>query len=136
MILIDTGPLVAAFRRSDAHHGACRGKIATMTGPVATLLPVLTEAFYMLGPGKPAADSLRAMLLGGALKVHLPDAREIERAFDLMEEYADLPMDFADASLIAAAETLGTLKIFTLDRRDFAVYRIRKGRRRMPVTVV
>lgn len=136
MILIDTGPLVAAFRRSEAHHDACRRKIVTLTGPVATLLPVLTEAFYLLGPGRSAADSLRAMLLGGALKVHLPAAREIERTFDLMEEYADLPMDFADASLIAAAETLGTLKIFTLDKRDFAVYRIRRGKRRMPVTVV
>lgn len=76
------------------------------------------------------------MMLGGALKLHLPGAEELERAFELMEDYADLPMDFADASLVAAAETLGTRKIFTLDRRDFAVYRIRKGRRRLAATIV
>ncbi len=103
---------------------------------MATILPVLTEAFYLLGPHTRASGALCSMMLGGALKLHLPGAEELERAFELMEDYADLPMDFADASLVAAAETLGTRKIFTLDRRDFAVYRIRKGRRRLAATNV
>ena len=74
----------------------------------------------MLQPSSRGAGNLRAMVRKGSLAVQLPSAEELERALDLMEEYADLPMDFADASLIAAAETLGTLKIFTLDRRDFS----------------
>ncbi len=49
-------------------------------------------------------------------------------AFELMERYADRPMDFADASLVAAAEQLRTTRIFTLDRNDFATYRARIGR--------
>ncbi len=44
-----------------------------------------------------------------------------------MEKYADLPMDFADASLVVLAEDLRTDLIFTTDHRDFEVYRI-KGR--------
>jgi predicted nucleic acid-binding protein len=46
-----------------------------------------------------------------------------------MELYADRPMDLADASLITAAESLATRKIFTIDRDDFATYRVRRGHR-------
>jgi uncharacterized protein len=53
-----------------------------------------------------------------------------------MEAYADHPMDLADASLIVAAEALGTPKVLTLDRRDFETYRIRKGHRQLPVRIV
>lgn len=56
MILIDAGPLVAAYRRSEREHAACRRKIATLTGPVVTLLPVLAKAFFILGPGTPQSD--------------------------------------------------------------------------------
>jgi hypothetical protein len=41
-----------------------------------------------------------------------------------MRKYADLPMDFADATLVRAAIREGLRKIFTLDRRDFSVYRL------------
>jgi hypothetical protein len=46
----------------------------------------------------------------------------------LMERYADLPMDFADATLVHVANREGLRDIFTLDRRDFAVYRLKGGR--------
>lgn len=49
------------------------------------------------------------------------------RAFELMEQYGDHPMDLADASLIAAAESLRTTKVFTLNRADFQRYRVRRG---------
>jgi len=53
-----------------------------------------------------------------------------------METCADHPMDLADASLIAAAESLGTKKVFTIDRRDFATYRVRLGHRHCAVEIV
>ncbi len=53
-----------------------------------------------------------------------------------MEASADHPMDLADASLVVAAETLATRKIFTIDRRDFAAYRIRRGHRNYEVEIV
>lgn len=53
-----------------------------------------------------------------------------------MERYADHPMDLADASLVAAAESVNTRRIFTTDRRDVAVYRIRRGHRHYPVEIV
>ncbi len=136
MILVDAGPLVAIFRRSESQHAASSATLKSLRDPLVTLLPVLAEAFYLLSPSSDPANRLRAFIREGAAAIHLPGAEELERAFTLMEEYAGLPADFADASLIAAAETLGTLKIFTLDKRDFAVYRIRKGKRRMPVAMV
>jgi len=54
----------------------------------------------------------------------------------LIEQYADHPMDLADASLIVAAEALNTRKVFTVDRTDFAAYRIRRGHRRHGVEIV
>jgi hypothetical protein len=136
MILIDAGPLVALFRTSDNEHKACDAIFKSLKGPFATTLPVVTEAFHLLSPASPAAGRLRAFLRDGAAAIVDLSALDLENAFDLMEEYADLPMDFADASLIAAAETLKTLKIFTFDKRDFGVYRIRRGGRRWPVSVV
>jgi predicted nucleic acid-binding protein len=53
-----------------------------------------------------------------------------------MELYADHPMDLADASLIAAAESLGTRRVFTIDRADFGMYRIRRGHRHYPVEIL
>jgi len=45
----------------------------------------------------------------------------------LMEQYQDLPMDLADASLVALAEEQRLVEVFTLDR-DFRVYRRGDGR--------
>jgi hypothetical protein len=57
------------------------------------------------------------------------DSTSVQRAFELMEQYADHPMDLADASLLVAAETLPAYRIFTIDRQDFAAYRVRRGHR-------
>ena len=46
-----------------------------------------------------------------------------------MVRYADAPMDFADATLVAMAEALRLRKVFTVDRNDFATYRIKRGHR-------
>jgi predicted nucleic acid-binding protein len=45
-------------------------------------------------------------------------------------------MDFADATLVAAAEAITAQRVFTLDRRDFDVYRVRRGHRHVPFEVL
>ena len=45
-----------------------------------------------------------------------------------MAKYRDLPMDFADATLVHIANREKIGRIFTLDRRDFSVYRLSEGR--------
>jgi len=136
VILVDTGPLVALFDPHDAQHSRCRTVLRTLQEPLYTTVAVLTEAFHMLSPGSYGADRLREFIGQGGLAVWFMDEAGLQRAFELMEQYADHPMDLADASLIVAAEVLPTRKIFTIDRQDFATYRIRRGHRYYGVDII
>ncbi len=129
MILVDTGPLVALFDRRDSNYERCAATLAKIREPLRTTVPVLTEAFHMLDPASPGSNALREFVIRGGLPVWFLDHTALSRAFELMEQYADHPMDLADASLVVAAESLGVVKIFTVDRRDFETYRVRRGHR-------
>jgi hypothetical protein len=136
MILVDTGPLVALFDPRDGQHQRCVRALKAMREPIRTTVPVLTEAFHMLGPGSAGSDRMREFVLRGGLSVWWFDPASLSRAFELMDAYSDHPMDLADASLIAAAEALGTRKVFTIDRGDFEAYRVRRGHRHYGVEIV
>lgn len=136
MIVVDTGPFVTLFDPKDPSHRRCREALKTFRDPLVTTVPVLTEAFHMLSPNSAGADRLRDFIARGGATVWSFDAASLERAFALMEQYADHPMDLADASLIVAAEALATTKVFTIDRQDFHTYRIRRGHRSVKVEIV
>lgn len=129
MILVDTGPLVALFDPRDRQHRRATKILKTLRAPLWSTVAVLTEAFHMLQPQSIGSRGLRDFLLRGGLGVWFFDRPTLMRAFELMEQYADHPMDLPDASLIVAAEALETRKVFTLDRADFNTYRIRRGHR-------
>ena len=136
MILVDTGPLVALFDPQDGQHERCVEALKSIREPIHTTIPVLTEAFHMLGPQNLGSDRLRQFIAKGGLVVWFFDRPTLSRAFELMELYADHPMDLADASLVVAAEFLETRKIFTVDRKDFETYRVRRGHRHYPVEIL
>ena len=128
-VLVDTGPLVALFDPSDRDHHPCRKVLATMTKDrLVTSLAVVTEATYLLGFSTAAQAALLSFLGAGAVETEAIAGVDLERAAVLMKKYADLPMDFADATLVVLAERLSTTRVFTLDKRDFGIYRL--GRRR------
>lgn len=136
MILADTGPLVAVFDPADGDHARCLALLETIREPLFTTVPVLTEAFHLLGPAAPGAHELMRFVAEGGLHVWFLDDGRISRAFELMNDYADAPMDLADASLVVAAEALGARKVFTLDRKDFNTYRVRRGHRHVALEVL
>lgn len=136
MILVDTGPLVALFDPRDGLHERCKRTLRSLRSLLTTTVPVLTEAFHILSPESVGSDRLRDFVARDGLRTWFFDGNALTRAFELMEQYADHPMDLADASLITAAEKLGTRRIFTVDRRDFSAYRIRRGHRLHPVEIV
>ena len=103
MILVDTGPLVALFDPQDTQHERCVKTLRAIREPIATTVPVLTEAFHMLGPASIGSERLREFVDGGGMSVWFFNRTALTRAFELMEGYADHPMDLADASLVAAA---------------------------------
>lgn len=78
---------------------------------------------YLLGFSWKAQDALWELLDTGALRLMLLDASDAPRMRELMSKYRDLPMDLADAALVRVAERERIRRVFTLDRRDFQVYR-------------
>jgi hypothetical protein len=136
MILVDTGPLVALFDPKDGYHDHCVRALRSIRGTLCTTVPVLTEAFHMLGPESVGSDRLREFVEKNGLSVWFFARPTLTRAFELMELYADHPMDLADASLVVAAESLGSRKVFTVDRKDFETYRVRRGHRHYPMEIV
>jgi predicted nucleic acid-binding protein len=96
-----------------------------LTGPLLTTWPRLAEAMYLLGElrGWEGQKALWTYSEERALILHAPSESEAARMRFLMEKYQDTPMDLADASLVAAAETRGLKRILTLDS-DFHIYRI------------
>ena len=123
MILVDTGPLVAFFDASDNYHRICLNVLKDLDSPLLTVWPVLTEAFYLLNFSWKAQDNLWEFLARGAMEIVHPERKEMERCRVLMNKYKDLPMDLADAALVATAETTKIKTIFTLDYKDFNLYR-------------
>lgn len=126
MILVDTGPLIALIDAGQGEaHSRCVEAHQRITGPLLTTWPCLTEAMYFLYElrGWSAQEILWQFLERKALELHLASILEQNRIRKLMEKYRDVPMDLADASLVAAAETRGSNRIFTLDS-DFYVYRL------------
>jgi uncharacterized protein len=136
VILLDTGPLVALFDPVDQDHPTSRAALAGIRESMVTTVPVLTETSYLLRRQSVGFQRLRQFLASTAVVVDYLDEKTLARVFVLMERYHDRPMSFADASLIAVAERLGTTRIFTLDLDDFSCYRIRRGQRDVPVSIL
>ena len=122
-ILVDAGPLVALLDRSDRHHAACVAALRTIRGSLFTVWPAMTEAMYLLGFSIKAQSALLEMVELGTLKIMALDTGDVPRIRELMVQYRDHPMDFADAALVRVAEREKLRRVFTIDRRDFAVYR-------------
>jgi predicted nucleic acid-binding protein len=128
IVLVDTGPLVSLFDPSDRDREACKHTLAQLRrSRRVTSLAVVTEASYLLDFSAEARQALLAFVAAGAVEIAEFTAADISRAAALMAKYSSLPMDLADATLVVLAERLATRTIFTLDRRDFGVYRV--GRR-------
>jgi len=126
MILTDAGPLVALIDRGEPDHSRCRKTLRLLSGPMLTTWPVFTEAMYLLGDaaGWSGQEPLWRLVRRKDLQIAEGAAPTTERMAVLMARYRDLPMDLADASLVALAEERGLVRVFTLDRH-FRAYRTR-----------
>ncbi len=126
MSLIDANALVNLVDREQPMSAEFRRTFNTLRRPLITTWPAFTEATYLLFGigGWPMQCKLWAYILKGLIKFHLPDHDEEQRIATVMEQYRDRPADLADASLIAAAETLDDARIMTQDH-DFYIYRFK-----------
>jgi len=125
LILTDAGPLIALLRADDPSHDACVKVAGQLRPPMATVWPAFTEAMHIVGSW-PARRALLSLLEQDSL-VLLPILEaDVARISELMEKYRDVPMDLADAALVTVAERVRLRRIFTLDRRGFSAYRLKR----------
>ncbi len=128
-LLLDTGALVSLLDRSQKFHDACVEVFDAWTAPVVSTEAVLTEAAHLLGRVRGGRRACLDFFLSGAAMLVPSTQASLRRCRALLDQYADLPMDFADATLVVLAEELGTNLVFTIDRRAFTLFRIGKRKR-------
>ena len=128
MIIADTGFFVALGNRRDRYHLQATQVIQRINEPLITTQPVITETCYVLT--RNAGIDLQLLFLeevaAGIAEIFQLDSQHFERIVSLIDQYRDLPMDFADASLVTLAEVLEEGRILTVDQRDFSIYRWHK----------
>jgi predicted nucleic acid-binding protein len=131
-LLLDTGALVSLLDRRQILHDRCKKALGEWKGAVVSTEAVLTEASHLLRSQRGGRAACVEVFVSGAVTL-LPLTRGmLRRVHALLQQYVDLPMDFADATLVVLAEELGTDFVLTTDRRDFEIYRI-AGRRRFHI---
>jgi len=123
-LLLDTGAFVALVDRSEKRHADCVAVLEGWSGRIITTEAVLTETLYLVGPRWPAQKICLEFLLRGAFLLVPSSPASLKRVSILMEKYHSVPMDYADATLVALGEELGTDRVFTLDHRGFSAYRL------------
>lgn len=127
-MLTDTGPLVGIVDRNDKYHAACMKTSRRIRGPMQTTWPCFTEAMYLLGESDGARGQAALWRLRTTGRLILLDITlaEADRMDALMAQYANVPMDLADASLVAVAERRRITRLFAIDT-DFLIYRLADG---------
>ncbi|HYN20867.1 MAG TPA: PIN domain-containing protein [Thermoanaerobaculia bacterium] len=127
--LLDTGPLVAYLDASDKSHQAAANCLDRFTGQLFTTSAVITEAMHFLAAAPRGAALLAEFVGQSELQVvDFSGAEELAEAARRMEKYANLPMDYADATLVLLAERLNVFDLVTLDRRGFSAFRSSGGK--------
>lgn len=128
--LVDSGPLIALFNRTDHWHGTVLAWLkAHPKVALVTTWPVMTEVCALLARrlnNEAALDFLRWVQRGG-VEVDQPQPATVEQVLAISERFADLPFDLADASVAEAAARLGLGAVLTIDS-DFDVYRDGAGK--------
>lgn len=130
MLIVDTGYFYALADRRDRHHARAVEVLGQIAEPLITTWPVLTETTHLLNQrlGTSVTTLFMRNLADGFCAVHQTDPAELRRIADLMVQYADLPVDLADASLVLLAEHLGEGRILSTDLRDFGAYRFKDSK--------
>ncbi|MGA1826461.1 MAG: type II toxin-antitoxin system VapC family toxin [bacterium] len=120
--ILDTGPIVALFNKNDILHPVSINFIKNYKGALYSNLAVITEVSYLLDFSIDAQIDFLKWIERGAINLVELKSEDFLRISNLMDKYRDLPMDFADGSIIVTCEKIETKDIVTIDS-DFGIYR-------------
>lgn len=122
--IIDTGAIIAIVDASEFWHHACLDALASLQLPLLTTEAILTEFFHLIAARNLSVDKAWRFVLSGAVLVRPVADSDLSGLHDLMAQYKDRPMDFADATLVHLAARESISLILTVDHDDFETYRI------------
>jgi predicted nucleic acid-binding protein len=128
-VIVDTGAILALLDENDRWHALCSDALRQLRLPLLTSEAVLTEVFHLIRRSRTEMEAVWTLVHSGVIVLATIDNSELHRIQALMSRYKDLPMDFADATLVHLGEREAITAVFTLDQNDFATYRINGVRR-------
>ena len=126
--ILDTGPWVALIDRSESRHIECVRWLKNFSGRLYSTEAVLTEVLYILNFSITAQCAALDFVLKSVLEIVPSSTDSLKKAKNLMKKYADLPMDFADATVVCLATETGMQNIATFDKKDFSIYKLPKNK--------
>ncbi len=124
---LDTGPWVALIDRSEAKHDAVVKWFRDYEGTLYSTEAVLTEVLYLLNFSIQAQTAALDFVIDSVVEIVPSSSESLAVVKRLMKKYADVPMDYADATLVCLAMDTGIQNIVTLDQKDFSIYRLPKN---------
>ena len=124
--ILDTGPWVALIDRSESRHLDCVRWLKGFRECLYSTEAVLTEVMYLLNFSTNAQLAALDFIVQSIVEIVPTDIESTQKAKKLIAKYSDLPMDYADATLVCLASETGIRNIVTFDQKDFSVYRLQK----------
>jgi predicted nucleic acid-binding protein len=130
VIIADTGALFALVDRGDSWHQRVVSWWPERGSGVVVPVVVLPEVTYLLHTrvGPAAEEAFVRAVAEGEFVVEELEFQDIVRAAGVMKQYADLPLGFVDAAIVAIAERLEVRELLTTDRRHFGAVRPKHAR--------
>ena len=124
--IIDTGPWVALIDRSESRYVECVQWLKNFSGRLYSTEAVLTEVLYILNFSITAQCAALDFVLESVIEMVPSNTKSLIKTKNLMKKYADLPMDFADATIVCLATETRIQNVITFDRKDFSIYKLPK----------
>lgn len=121
--ILDTGPWVALIDKSESKHDLCVQWLKNYSGNLYSTEAVLTEVLYLLNFSIKAQTAAIDFILQSVVELIPSSIESLRKAKNLIKKYSDLPMDYADATIVCLAMDTGIYDIITFDQKDFNIYR-------------
>ena len=123
--ILDTGPWVALIDRSESKHDICVQWLKNYSGKLYSTEAVLTEVLYLLNFSVKAQTAAIDFVLKSVVELIPSSVESLKKVKNLIKKYSDLPMDYADATIVCLAMDTGIYDIITFDQKDFSIYRVK-----------
>jgi len=125
--ILDTGPWVALIDRSETRHAECVQWLKNFSGKLYSTEAVLTEVLYLLNFSITAQCAALDFVLESVVEIVPASTMSLKKTKNLMKKYADLPMDFADATIVYLATETRMQNVVTFAMKDFTIYMLPKN---------